>query len=92
MPAANGDTPLIAAARVGFTGAVEVLLALGAKIDAANRMGETPLIVAVQQRELEVVKLLLARGANPDKTDTAAGLFGARLCQARHAQPRNPRG
>ena len=62
---------------VGFTGAIEVLLALGAKIDAANRMGETPLIVAVQQRELDVVKMLLARGGNPDKKDTAAG-FSAR--------------
>ena len=74
MPASNGDTPLIAASRVGFTGAIEVLLALGAKIDAANRMGETPLIVAVQQREPDVVKMLLARGANPDKKRHGAGL------------------
>ena len=49
------------------------MLQLGAKVDAANRMGETPLIVAVQQRQLDAVKLLLAKGANPDKTDTAAG-------------------
>src|SRR5207237_1088126 len=48
----GGDTPLIAAARVGFAQAIEWLLALGAKVDAANRMGETPLIIAVQQREL----------------------------------------
>jgi ankyrin repeat protein len=69
----NGDTPLIAAARVGYIGAIEQLLARGAKVDLANRMGETPLIIAVQQRELDAVKLLLSKGANPDKPDSAAG-------------------
>lgn len=69
----RGDTPLIAAARVGYTDAIETLLKHGAKVDLANRMGETPLIIAVQQREIEAVKLLLARGANPDKADSAAG-------------------
>lgn len=73
LAASNGDTPLISAARVGFTDAIELLLARGAKVDQANKMGETPLIVAVQQRELEAVKLLMSKGANPDKTDSAAG-------------------
>jgi ankyrin repeat protein len=73
LAASNGDTPLISAARVGFTDAIEILLARGAKVNAANRMGETPLIIAVQQRELPAVKLLLAKGADPDKRDTAAG-------------------
>jgi ankyrin repeat protein len=73
LAASNGDTPLIAAARVGFTDAIELLLARGAKVNTANRMGETPLIVAVQQRQLPAVKLLLAKGADPDKRDTAAG-------------------
>ncbi len=69
----NGDTPLIAAARVGFMDAIDLLLQRGAKVDLANRMGETPLIVAVQQREVDAVKMLLANGANPDKSDSAAG-------------------
>ena len=69
----GGDTPLIAASRVGFMQAVEWLVALGAKVDGANRMGETPLIIAVQQRELPIVRKLLEAGANPDKTDAAAG-------------------
>jgi ankyrin repeat protein len=73
LAASNGDTPLIAAARVGFTDAIEILLARGAKVNSANRMGETPLIIAVQQRQLPAVKLLLAKGADPDKRDTAAG-------------------
>ena len=73
LAASNGDTPLITAARVGFTDAVDLLLARGAKVDAANKMGETALIMAVQARQLDAVKLLLARGANPDKPDSAAG-------------------
>ena len=69
----GGDTPLIAAARVGFDTAVEWLLGSGAKVNQANRMGETPLIVAVQQRQIGAVRLLLEGGADPDKTDSAAG-------------------
>ena len=74
LPTRNGDTPLIAAARIGFVDAAEWLLARKAKVDAANRMGETALIVAVQQRQTEIVRLLLEAGADPDKTDSAAGL------------------
>jgi ankyrin repeat protein len=81
----GGDTPLISAARVGFTQAVQWLLGVGAKVDAANRMGETPLIIAVQQRELPVVRLLLDAGANPDRPDAAAGY------SARDYATRDPR-
>lgn len=74
LAGADGDTPLIAAARVGYLDAIDWLLAAGVKVDAPNRMGETALIIAVQQRELQVIKRLLDAGANPDKTDSAAGL------------------
>jgi uncharacterized protein len=73
LPDGKGNTPLITAARVGYTEAIELLLQLGSKVDATNKMGETALILAVQQRQLEAVKLLLAKGANPDKKDAAAG-------------------
>ena len=73
----GGDTPLIAAARVGFQNAIEWLLGLGAKVNTPNRMGETPLIIAVQLREIPVVRLLLNAGADPDRADHAAG-FSAR--------------
>lgn len=73
LPGANGDTPLIVAARVGFVGVAEQLLARKAEIDAENRRGETALIVAVQARQLPIVKLLLEKGANPDKTDNFQG-------------------
>ena len=71
--ARNGETPLIAAARVGYIGAVGDLIRQRVKIDAANRMGETALIVAVQGRHLSLVKALLSLGADPDKADSAAG-------------------
>jgi len=69
----DGNTPLIAAARVGYLDAADMLLRRGAKVDATNRMGETALIVAVQVRQLPVVKLLLAKGADPNRTDSAQG-------------------
>ena len=85
MKGKGGDTPLIAAARVGFERAVEWLLQMGAKVDADNKMGETPLIVAVQQRNPRIARILLSKGANPDKTDAAAGY------SARDYATRDPR-
>lgn len=84
----GGDTPLIAAARVGFQNAIEWLIGLGAKVDAPNRMGETPLIIAVQQRETPIVRLLLNAGANPDRADHAAG-YSARDYAARDSRARD---
>jgi uncharacterized protein len=83
----NGDTPLIAAVRAGYSDAVEWLIGLNAKVDAANRMGETPLIIAVQQRNREAVARLLEAGANPDKADSAAG-YSARDYARRDARSR----
>ena len=70
---ANGDTPLIIAARIGFEDAARTLLKYRANVDATNRRGETALIVAVQQRQPRMVELLMKSGADPDKTDHAAG-------------------
>ena len=85
LAARDGDTPLIAAARAGYTDAAEKLLAYRVKVDAANRMGETALIAAVQQRQAPIVRLLLTAGADPDRTDSAAGL------SARDYAKRDPR-
>jgi len=84
----GGDTPLIAAARVGFAQAVQWLIGLGAKVDATNRMGETPLIIAVQQRDLQIVRQLLDAGANPDRSDAAAG-YSARDYAVRDTRARD---
>jgi ankyrin repeat protein len=88
LAARNGDTPLIAAARVGYIGAAADLIRMKAKPDAANRMGETPLIVAVQARQPTIVNLLLAAGADPDKTDSAAG-YSARDYAKRDVRSRD---
>ena len=84
----GGDTPLIAAARVGFDNAVEWLLGLGARVDQPNRAGETPLIIAVQQREASIVRLLLNAGADPDRTDHAQG-YSARDYAVRDPRARD---
>ena len=83
----KGDSPLIAAARIGYLQGAEWLLSRKARVDEANRMGETPLIVAVQARQAPLVKYLLSKGANPDKTDNAAG-YSARDYAKRDS--RNP--
>lgn len=70
---ANGDTPLIVAAGIGFEEAADFMLLRGAKVDAVNRRGETALAVAVQQRQPRLVELLLKSGADPDKPDRVSG-------------------
>jgi len=59
-----GVTPLIAAARAGHAYVVDVLLAAGADVDAADSRGRTSLIAAVDSGDRLSVGLLLARGAN----------------------------
>ena len=70
---ANGDTPLIISAGIGFEEAAAYMLAFGAKVDAFNRKGETALAIAVQQRQPRMVEVLLKAGANPDKPDRVSG-------------------
>jgi ankyrin repeat protein len=69
----NGDTPLILAARTGYTEGVARLLMAHAQVNKTNKLGETALIVAVQQRQASIVSALLKLGANPDRADHAAG-------------------
>ncbi len=69
----DGETPLMAASRVGMQDAVQWLLGLNARVNDTNRSGETALIVAVQQRKAPIVKILLDAGADPDRADSAAG-------------------
>lgn len=69
----NGETPLMAAARLGLQDVVDWLLSVGAQVNDANKMGETALILAVQQRQTQIVQALLKAGADPDKADSAQG-------------------
>ena len=70
---ANGDTPMILAARRGFVEAVARMLMKSPEVDKTNKLGETALIAAVQQRQAGIAKMLLEAGADPDKTDHAGG-------------------
>ncbi len=87
LAARNGETPLIAAARVGYLGAAADLIRAKVKVDTTNGQGETALIVAVQQRQTAIVKLLLAAGADPDRSDSAAG-YSARDYAKRDSRSR----
>ncbi len=71
---AGGETPLLAATRIGWVEGAETLLRGRARINLANTRGETPLIVAVQTRNPAMVRLLLGYGADPQQTDNAAGM------------------
>ena len=69
----NKDTPLILAARMGFSEGAARMLMARAEVDRTNKLGETALIAAVQGRQQAIVKMLLEAGANPDKADHASG-------------------
>ena len=64
---AEGETPLMAAARTGHVDAVQLLLAHGSFVNAADPFQEeTALMWASAEGHLEVVKALLAAGADPN--------------------------
>ena len=66
---AGGHTALHFAAQGQHAETAQVLLSLGADVDARDRFGKTPLSMAllnVRDREGEVIRVLLASGADPD--------------------------
>ncbi|RVT92600.1 ankyrin repeat domain-containing protein [Sphingomonas crocodyli] len=69
----QGETPLMAATRVGFIEGANLLIERGAQVDLANGNGETPLIVATQARNVPMVRILLTAGADPKKGDRISG-------------------
>ncbi len=74
MRDAQGNTPLMIAAQLGFVEGAQLLIGYRASVDLANNSGETPLIRAVQNRDAAMVQLLMTNGANPNKVDSGAGL------------------
>lgn len=57
-------TPLLSASKFGHTRAVEILIELGANIEAFQEFcdGETPFLKAVKGGHLQTVKYLLSKG------------------------------
>ena len=58
------DKELFQAVAKGDIGAVRVLLANGADLDAKDDRGDTPLIIAVGNHNIAAVKLLIEKGAD----------------------------
>ena len=59
----GGSTPLGYAAWVGTQPIAELLLELGADLDAPGRDGRSPLAIAIERGHVELAEWLLARGA-----------------------------
>jgi len=66
----NAETSLYVAAASGQTAMVELLLARGARVDVANRVGGSPLYMAAQCGRVEILKILAAAGADVDQGRT----------------------
>ncbi|WP_246605087.1 ankyrin repeat domain-containing protein [Aquisediminimonas sediminicola] len=69
-----GNTPILAAAQLGFVDAVPMLVNYKADVNSTNGRGETALIIAVQRRDIALVRQLISLGANPALRDTVIGL------------------
>jgi ankyrin repeat protein len=66
---AGGYGPLLTAASWGDLKAVRVLVAAGAKVNAATSDGMTPLMAAAMIGKLDLVQFLLAKGADLNALD-----------------------
>jgi ankyrin repeat protein len=80
----NKHTPLTFAIGAGNDAAIEILIALGAKVDAPGHMGLPPLAFAAMENNIPVMELLIAAGADVNR----AGRHGATALEmaARHGQ------
>ena len=80
----DGDPVIVAAARSGNTALVDMLLGVGADVNAEAPNGLTPLFSAIAGRNIELASLLVARGAWMDHAMPAHCLFPG-LTPARYA-------
>ena len=62
----NGEPVLVVAARLGFTGTVDALLAAKANINAKSSVGDTAIMMAALNGHLELVRKFRLRGAQID--------------------------
>lgn len=70
---AQGRTPLILAAQLGFVDGIKLLIYRGADVNGSDEKGQTALIYAVQARDAASVRALIENGADPDQKDHFTG-------------------
>jgi ankyrin repeat protein len=70
---AAGSTPLHFAAAAGSTPMVELLISLGADLDAVNTGGRQPLHEAIWAKKPEAALVLIAKGADVNKPGDGMG-------------------
>jgi ankyrin repeat protein len=71
----GGLTPLLHAARQGYTGAIEALLDRGADIDqVGGGDGTSPLLIATINGQFDAAMVLLERGADPNIPSSLNGV------------------
>jgi len=68
-PVPGGMTPLLYAARHGYTEIVDLLLQQGADIQLSEANNISPLLMAVENNQVETATLLIAQGADLDQQD-----------------------
>lgn len=61
----GGFTPMLFAARQGNRASAEMLMAAGARVDAAGE-GQVPLVVAIERGRVPFARFLLEHGADPN--------------------------
>ena len=62
----NGEPALVVAARLGFTGTVDALLAAKANVNAKSTVGDNAIMMAALNGHLELVRKFRLRGAQID--------------------------
>jgi 26S proteasome non-ATPase regulatory subunit 10 len=82
----EGWTPLHSAASSGRDAVVEVLLALGADVGAANQGGRTALHYAASKNHVEIAHMLIKAGAKVNRKDGVGCTPLHRAASAGHAE------
>jgi ankyrin repeat protein len=81
----GGYTPLLVAARHGYSDVIEALLAGGADAEERSATGATPLMLAAGSGSPDAVRALLEHGADADAQDAAQGQTALMFAAASNA-------
>lgn len=79
----NGLSPLMLAAKYGYSEGVSDLIAHGADVSQSKKFGQTALYIAAEAGQVECIKLLLTAGANPEAF-TKSGMTPLMIAAKKH--------